>query len=86
MVSNKVFTKDQREPIFLSIYVIALGYAKKYLNENNKCCPAGKEYCFLTGLILIFTPESPSLLKESFPWEVRKIICSFIIMNSNELS
>ena len=40
----------------------------------------------LGGLILIFTPESPSLLKESFPWEVRKIICSFIIMNSNELS
>ena len=38
------------------------------------------------GSILIFTPESPSLLKESSPWEVRKIICSFIIMNSDELS
>ena len=46
----------------------------------------GRSIVSFRGLILIFTPESPSLLKESSPWKVRKIICSFIIMNSNVLS
>ena len=46
----------------------------------------GRSIVSFRGLILIFTPESPSLSKESSPWEVPKIICSFIIMNSNELS
>ena len=67
MVSVKIFTKDQREPIFFIDKVIALSYAKKYLNENNKCRHAGKEYCFFQGFNPNFHTRIPVIIKREFP-------------------